>query len=266
MEWLAALQRLRERNAPAVIVTLATVRGHAPREPGAKLVVSADAQWGTIGGGNVEATAIDRAREILADPGAGAELMSFALNERVSTAHGVQCCGGEVTVLLEPVRPSRTIAIFGLGHVGYEIAHILRRHSVELVLVDSREDAMATERIDALRGGAASVTAHHTPAPEKLIEQLPPGSTVLILTHDHAEDLVLCDAALRVESLAYIGVIGSRTKALRFQKKLRELGHADDAIERITCPIGLAEITSKVPASIAVGVVADLLERELVVG
>ncbi len=45
-------------RAPAgVLVTVVAVRGHAPRDAGAKMVVSADAAWDTIGGGNLEATA-----------------------------------------------------------------------------------------------------------------------------------------------------------------------------------------------------------------
>jgi xanthine dehydrogenase accessory factor len=68
--WFNAVARLRARREPGVLVTVASVRGHAPRDPGAKLVVGARETWGTIGGGNLEAVAIDRARELLADPGA----------------------------------------------------------------------------------------------------------------------------------------------------------------------------------------------------
>lgn len=263
MDWLTALHQLRELNEPAVVVTVATVRGHAPRQPGAKLVVSALHEWGTIGGGNVEATAIDRARELLTDPRAVTELMSFALNDKVATRHGVQCCGGEVTVLLEPMPALRTIAIFGVGHVGYEIARILSRQSVRLLLVDTRPTALAGERIDCLSDGLATVRVHHTPAPETIVETLPADASVLILTHDHAEDLILCDAALRVQ-LSYIGLIGSAAKASRFGKKLKELGHTAVEADRIVCPIGLRQISAKDPASIAVGAVADLLARGLV--
>ena len=49
------------RARPGVLVTVADVRGHAPREAGAKMVVAADVTWGSIGGGNLEAVAIDRA-------------------------------------------------------------------------------------------------------------------------------------------------------------------------------------------------------------
>ena len=84
-----------------MLVTVASVRGHAPRDAGAKLVVGARETWGTIGGGNVEAVAVDRARALLADPDAKPALFEAALSDKAPYEHGVQCCGGTVTVLLE---------------------------------------------------------------------------------------------------------------------------------------------------------------------
>lgn len=261
MDWVDEVARLRRAGRAGVIVTVASVRGHAPREAGAKLVVSADGMFGTIGGGNAEATAIDRARELLDDPDAGAETLSFALNDRVAADHGVQCCGGEVTVLLEPFRPRPVVAVFGLGHVGFEIALVLSRHEVDLVLVDTRADALDDDRLAPVRAGVAGVDVRHEAAPERVLADLPDDATVLVLTHDHAEDLVLCEAALRRGGTGYLGLIGSNAKWQRFRKRLREEGHDDDAIARITCPVGLPGITAKDPATIAVSVVADLLSR-----
>ncbi|MFQ4149887.1 xanthine dehydrogenase accessory protein XdhC [Arthrobacter sp. LAPM80] len=260
MDWLEAILRLRELNEAAVVVTLVQARGHSPRDAGAKMAVSATGLWGSVGGGNFEAEVVDRARELLSSGYTSTELMNFALNDKVVTSHGVQCCGGEVSVLLEVLPARRTVAIFGMGHVGYEIAHILARLPVNLVLADSRQDAVTAERMHPLTQGQASVSAHHAPAPEVVLQGLPPGATILVLTHDHAEDLILCDAALRSQP-SYIGLIGSRSKWQRFRKRLQEEGHDDGQIGRITCPIGLPAITGKDPASIAIGVAADLSSR-----
>ena len=104
MDWLDALQELRSQRIPAVIVTLATVRGHAPRNGGAKMVVSPDTVHGTVGGGNLEQTAIDQARRMLSAGTAEPELLALTLSDKAVTEYGVQCCGGEVTMLLEPIR------------------------------------------------------------------------------------------------------------------------------------------------------------------
>lgn len=260
MDWLTAVAHLRGADETAVIATVARVRGHSPREPGAKMVVSAHNSWGSVGGGNFEADVIDRARELIAAGAGATELMTFALNDKVATRHGVQCCGGEVEVLLEVLAARKTVAIFGLGHVGYEIAHMFSRLPVNLVLADSRPEAVAPERMAPLMQGQAAVTVHHAPAPEAVLAGLPPGATILVMTHDHAEDFILCDAALRTAP-SYIGLIGSGSKWQRFRKQLREEGHDDDAIARIICPIGLPAIMGKDPATIAIAVVADLTMR-----
>ena len=80
------------------------------------------------------------------------------------------------------------------------------------------------------------------------------------MSHDHAEDLILCDTALGRDDLASVGLIGSSAKWARFRKRLRELDHEDTAIDRITCPIGIAGIEGKSPAVIAISVVAALAQ------
>ncbi|GAA3125253.1 xanthine dehydrogenase accessory protein XdhC [Streptomyces echinatus] len=258
---MAAVARLRARREPGVLVTVATVRGHAPRLAGAKLVVGLTETWGSIGGGNIEAVAIDRARELIATPDPEPELMEFALNDKVTSRHGVQCCGGAVSVLLEPLPVVQAVAVFGVGHVGMELARILARHSLDLHLIDTRPDMLADERLGVLADAVAQVHVHHVPLlPEEVLAELPPGTHVLIMTHDHAEDAALCDAALRTSGLGSIGLIGSSAKWARFRKRLADEGGHDAAtIDRIKTPIGLTEITGKEPATIAVSVAADLL-------
>ncbi|TWE15651.1 xanthine dehydrogenase accessory protein XdhC [Kitasatospora atroaurantiaca] len=261
MTWVAAVARLRARRESGVLVTVATVRGHAPRDAGAKLVVGQTETWGSIGGGNVEAVAIDRAREMIAASKPEPELIDFALNDKVVNQHGVQCCGGMVSVLLEPLPAVRAVAIFGVGHVGLELARILARQDLDLHLIDTRSDILTEERLDVLADAVAQVTVHHTPLlPEEVLAELPRGTHILIMTHDHAEDAALCDAALRTTHLGSIGLIGSAAKWVRFRKRLAtEGGHDEATIDRIKTPIGLADITGKDPATIAVSVAADLL-------
>jgi xanthine dehydrogenase accessory factor len=263
MDWLAAVERLRSRGEAGVLVTVAAVRGHAPREAGAKMVVGACDTWGSVGGGNLEATAIERAREMLGDPAAEPTMITTKLSDREPVGHGVQCCGGEVTLLLEPLAVLPVVAIFGVGHVGLELARILSRHPLELHLVDSRPEQLSSEVLAVLDDAVAGIHPHHVPVlPELVLGELPPGAHVLVMTHDHAEDAALIDAALRTKQLGSIGLIGSAAKWSRFRAKLLDEGHDEQAIARIVTPIGIADLTSKDPATIAVSVAAALL-REL---
>jgi xanthine dehydrogenase accessory factor len=257
--WLNAVELLRRERRPGVLVTVVGVRGHAPREAGAKMVVSADATWGTIGGGNLEETAIVRARELLGQESAEPELVTMQLNDKARTEHGRQCCGGEVTYLLEPLAVVPAVAVFGIGHVGLELARILSRHDLELYLVDSRAEQLDPARLRCLDDAVAHVHVQHSVVPELVLGTVPAGTHVLIMTHDHAEDFALCDAALRCGHLGPIGLIGSSVKWTRFRHKLHGEGHGMDVVARITCPIGLPDLPGKQPAAIAVGVAADLL-------
>lgn len=270
MDWLDALQSLRATRTPAVIVTLTLVRGHAPRNGGAKMVVSPDTVFGTIGGGNLEATAVERARAMLVAGVAEPEMMSLTLSDKAITEYGVQCCGGEVTMMLEPMRVTPSIAVFGIGHVGLELARILARHEVDLHLIDSRPEMLAAERIGTpgatgvFADAIARVHITHAPVPESALASLPGGSHVLVMTHDHVEDLAVIDMSLRMppapEGPASIGLIGSASKWARFCKKLGELGHDESELARVTTPIGIPEVVGKQPAVIAVSVAARLLQ------
>jgi xanthine dehydrogenase accessory factor len=261
MEWMKAVQRLREQRRPGVLVTVMSVRGHAPREAGAKMVVASDEVWSTVGGGNLESVAIERCRELIDSGIAGPEVLDFALSDKAPYQHGVQCCGGEVRLLLEPLPVVPSVAIFGVGHVGFELARILARHDVELHLVDSRPDQLTAERLAVLDDAVAGVHVHHVAVlPELVIAELPPGTHALVMTHDHAEDAALCDATLRNGQLATIGLIGSSAKWSRFRRKLAEDGHPAEAIDKIVTPIGLPDLPGKEPAVIAVSVAAWLLQ------
>ncbi|NYJ00193.1 xanthine dehydrogenase accessory factor [Nocardioides thalensis] len=258
-DWLRALQDCRERRVPAVLVTVTGVRGHAPRDAGAKMVVTEDAVVGSVGGGNLEELAVRRARDLLVDGATAPEQLTQALSDRTPAEHGVQCCGGEVTLLLESFGVRPAVAVFGMGHVGYEIALLLSRHELELHLVDSRAEQLGADRLDVLRTGPADVHVHEVPVlPELVVADLPVGTHVLVLTHDHAEDLAVLDALLRSGVPASIGLIGSTAKWARFRGKLADLGHAAEAIDRVRTPIGAPG--SKAPAAIALAAVTELLE------
>jgi xanthine dehydrogenase accessory factor len=234
------------------------------------MVVGTGTTWGTIGGGNLEATAVSRARALLAQadsrqdgttgrPLPPPQTLTMSLTDKAHTEHGRQCCGGEVQLLLEllPVVPA--VALFGIGHVGLELARILTRHDLELHLVDSRADHLEPGRFPFLDDAVAQVHLHHAPVPELVLGQVPPGTHLLVMTHDHAEDAALIDMALRSSRPGSIGLIGSSAKWRRFEQRLAAEGHSPQSLARITTPIGLPQLVGKDPATIAVSVAASLL-------
>lgn len=123
-DWLTAAQR-----APAVLVTVAIVEGSVPREPGAKMLVTADGFAGTIGGGHLEHRAIGIARAML-EQGGMPKLERFALGPSLG-----QCCGGiahlvfeaadrDQMALLDQRREQDTWRITSVERVGGGAAHL----------------------------------------------------------------------------------------------------------------------------------------------
>ncbi len=87
--------------------------------------------------------------------------------------------------------------------------------------------------------------------PEALVAEAAPGAAIVILTHDHALDFLIAREALARDDLAYVGMIGSKTKRATFASQARESGLAQARIDRLVLPIGGRQVPDKRPAVIA---------------
>ena len=142
--------------------------------------------------------------------------------------------------------------LFGAGHVGRALAKVLAELSFDVIWLDSRFDGFPPEIPAGIR---------HVVAPQLAdkVDEAPPGTLFLVLTHSHQLDLDICDRVLRRGDFAFLGLIGSATKKARFLSSLKGHGHGAAALERLVCPIGLAQIPGKQPMAIAVSTAAQLL-------
>ncbi len=103
-QWIDDLHGLVGNAGCCSVVTVAGVRGSAPREIGAKMIVTARETIGTIGGGQLEHQCTQIAVEQMQDTGAygGQRLQRrFPLGTNCG-----QCCGGVVDILFERVASS----------------------------------------------------------------------------------------------------------------------------------------------------------------
>lgn len=258
------LARLADEGA--VLVSVASTQGSVPREQGAWMAVFANGVLGTIGGGNLEFQAIDAARERLARPSpAEAGVVRYPLGPSLG-----QCCGGVVHLRFETCTPGdaaalrarlvehlQPVALFGGGHVGAALAHILATLPFSVTWIDSR-DGIFPEQLPTF------VRCEHSDPVHAAVRDLAPGSRVLIMSFSHAEDLDVVAACLKrqreAHDLPYVGLIGSKTKWATFRHRLEERGFAVDELAHITCPIGVPGIRGKEPEVIAVAVAAQLLQ------
>ncbi len=260
------------------LVEVAGTRGSTPREKGAYMLVSPEAIYGTIGGGQLEYMAIDKARQMLGVPlkRGGKQVAAQRIDVReVCATLDVplgpeigQCCGGRVEVLIRLVDETRAaelvaaaeaeedhlphLYIFGGGHVGKALAASMSLLPVHVVVVESR-----AEELD---GITDAVETRLTAMPEEMVREAPSGSAFAVLTHDHALDFLIAAEALKSTDTAYVGMIGSKTKKATFRNWfLKTAGGTEAEFERLVSPIGGDAVKDKRPPVIAALAAAEMM-------
>jgi xanthine dehydrogenase accessory factor len=333
LDWTEMLAREVDDGTAAVLVTVVAARGSVPRPPGTRMIVTARAVHGTIGGGHLEFKAIAIARGLFG--GGALALHRFPLGASLG-----QCCGGVAELLFEPVAPRAAwvaslvrahagglacalvtpvrghasddrlvvtdtsvtgtlgsstsdergidaarallrergrpglmpigemgaacfvdvvrptdlrIVLFGAGHVGRAIVAALASVNCRIVWVDSREDAFPATA----RQGVECVA---TDSPEAEVYAAPAGAYFLVMTHSHAQDEMLAERILARGDFAYFGLIGSVSKRRQFERRIAARGTPRERLAAMTCPIGIDGIDGKEPGTIAIAVVAQLLQ------
>lgn len=248
MNWLAACKQLEQQGQAYCIATVLAYVGSVPRSSGAKMVISAQSQFDTLGGGNLEYQVIAKARESLTQQLSEPLIKRFALSADLG-----QCCGGAVQVMFEFFQTQTPqVAIFGAGHVCQALTSILSELPCRVKVIDSRP-----EWLDPLaqKGIETELYADPTDA----IETLRDNTFVLIMTQDHALDFEITKRALESQRFAYVGLIGSQGKSQRFRFRLKEQLTDINLLDQLTCPIGHPDVTGKLPMEVAVSVSAQLM-------
>ncbi len=257
--WLA--ERLQAGDA-AALISVAGVQGSAPREVGAAMGVSAKGLCGTIGGGALEAEAIRAARLMLKR-----RESSQDIDQPLGPEIG-QCCGGRVRLRLvrvteETVAACRqdeitakavwpSVLIFGAGHTGAALARALAPLPLNISVIDQRAEWLS--KIISPTNGF-TVKQVETALPEAEVAAAPPRAAFVIMTHDHALDFMIAEAALTRGDAAYVGMIGSASKRAKLVADLTRKGVASDLL---TCPIGGAGPRDKRPEVIAAATAAEI--------
>ena len=156
--------------------------------------------------------------------------------------------------LIEPCSDvKQPLWIWGAGHVGRALVDVIGPlRDFEITWVDVASDRFPPD----IPPNVSPLWTQDTAA---LTVHVPSHADHLVLTYSHALDLELCHRLL-TRGFASLGLIGSKTKWVRFSKRLGQLGHAVAALGTITCPIG-DPLLGKEPHAIALGVATALLKQ-----
>ena len=250
LNWIDILSDYAEKQEPVALVTVTKCLGSTPCVVSSRMIVTKRKKiHGTIGGGKLEYKAIDEA------------IVALNENRIIECSYTLgpefeQCCGGKVEFIIEPMNQSPELFLFGAGHIGIEICALLHNTAFKINLIDSRDDWFNSIKLpESVHQIPVKLTDFKT-----FRDAVNWGNNcyVLVLTHDHGIDFDIIAMALKNDT-KFLGLIGSKTKRVRFHNMLiKEMGIAE-GMEQVICPIGL-DTGGDTPKEIAISVVAQLLQ------
>ena len=201
---------------------------------------------------NADATA---AAVMLSEPEPGVETPDCLLWDTGTPGHG------DGTMLLtETIAPNDwPVVLFGAGHVGAALVRVLGTLPCRVRWVDERDAAFPSpEAFAALNAPNVAIDAND--APDEAIDAAPPGTSFIVMTHDHSRDLELAERILHRGDFVFFGMIGSHTKRKQFEHRLAARGIDPLQIARMRCPLGVDGIVDKSPEVIAISAAAQWLQ------
>lgn len=277
-----------EKAHELALVAIVSHSGSTPRGKGSLMLVGMDGYIiGTVGGGEVEKLAVERARECVRDR--TSRLLAYDLAGQKENSIGM-VCGGEVLLSIQyvspedgeflacvsgvlknmdegrsgcfvielegqrfelPYAPEDHALIFGGGHIALALAPILKSLGFRVSVMDDRPGFATRERFpgcNVITGDYSRVADYVSIAPEDYL---------VIMTNGHSHDFEIQKQVLPLES-AYVGVVGSRKKTAAVNARLKAEGLTDEMTAKVHTPIGL-DIKAVTPAEIAVSIAGELI-------
>ena len=221
------------RRTPVAVATV--VRGELL---GAKLLVLPEETRGSLGGPQIDGSAVADARELLAAE--RSETRTYATP------------AGPVEVFLETFPPPPTLLIVGAVHVGQALCAGAKPLGFDVVVVDARAKLATPERFP-----LADRIVRAWPDEAMADLDVGPSWYVAILTHDPKFDEPALLGALATPA-RYIGAIGSRKTNQDRRRRLAESGVSAEDLARVRAPIGL-DIGAATPEEMAVSILAEII-------
>jgi len=257
--WEDAAAALIDQDDIFCLVMITKTSGSTPRDMGTIMLVTENAEFGTIGGGNFEHAATKSARALLSGKDTQLQTLDYILGPDVE-----QCCGGRVVLSLRLIsspndlcktgdwpktnaKTNSPVFLFGGGHVGKALANTLAPLPFVVHHFDNRPEKMTAQ-------------LQMFSDPQDAVSSAPPSTLFLIMSHDHGLDYKLVSAVLHRADFGFCGLIGSKTKRARFFSRLKKDGFTNKQLSGLTCPIGIERIQGKEPEIIAASVAAQLLQ------
>ncbi len=234
------------QNYAFATIIEATLKG-TPRKTGAKMIVFDDgSSYGTIGGGRNEKAAVAECLKAIKEQKPRSVIYNYFGRQ------GESVCGGQMKVFIEPFSPKEHLIVCGAGHIALPLSAIAKILGFKITIIDNREEFANKGRFPhvdkIIIGGHAGELA-------KL--PIETNTCVAIVTQGNEYDFECLKVVVK-SSAAYIGVISSKPKRVKFFGRLKKMGIEDKYLRKIHIPMGL-DIGSQTPEEIAVSIMAEIV-------
>lgn len=154
--------------------------------------------------------------------------------------------------LVETIKAEPHLVIFGSGHVSkaiYDLATIL---SMKVTVIDERESLLTEERFPKAERIVIESYSSYLSSSHDFFRPY-----YIIVTHGHSHDRECLEWCLRQNS-AYIGMIGSKSKAAFTFSSLEKEGYSREELSKVHSPIGL-DIGAVTPEEIALSILGEVI-------
>lgn len=234
------------QNCAFATIIETTLKG-TPRKSGAKMVVSEDGSaFGTIGGGRNEKAAIEECLKAIKSGKPSLVTYDYFGQQ------GQSVCGGQMKVYIEPFLIKNKLIICGAGHIALPLSMLGKMLNFNVIIIDNRKEFANKKRfghVDQI------ILGQHAQKLQKL--NIDPQSYIMIVTQGNEYDYECLKAVIRTNA-AYIGVISSKPKRIKFFNRFRESGISKSSLDKIKIPAGI-DIGSQTPEEIAISIMAEIL-------
>jgi xanthine dehydrogenase accessory factor len=226
--WLRAATEAAGGGEPVAVVSVVEGSG-----AGRRILVRERETAGSVGDPVLDAAAAEAGRRVLAEQ--RAELVA----------------AGESRLFAEPFAPAPALVIVGAGHVGKALAGLGRFLGLHVTVLDDRPEFATRERF----AEADEVIA--APVVGDTLRGLPisPRTAVVVAMRNQDLDFEGCAAALGTPA-RYVGLLGSRRKAVLIAERLQAAGVPAERVAALRSPVGL-DIGATAPAEIALAILGE---------
>ena len=243
-----AYQAAQKGQSYAFATVIDTTLKGTPRKAGAKMVVLADGSFfGTIGGGRNEKAVIEECRKAIKIHKPGIMTYDYFGKE------GQSVCGGQVKVFIEPFAGQKHFIICGAGHIALPLSVIGKMLNFKVTILDDRKQFANKKRfphVDQI------IFGNHA---QRLSEQkIDENTYIMIVTQGNEYDFECLKTAI-YSTAAYIGVISSKAKRIKFFNRLKIQGVSPKLLNKIRIPAGV-DIGGQTPEEIALSISAEIVQ------